>query len=1046
MTRLGLLVLTLALLGSLAHCASARAVAGPASEWGLGSLATRAYHAVFGPPASEYDTFQHAGRRSRVNNRPAVCILSQPDAELAPNGQSYIAASYVKFVEGAGARAIPVLHDEPEETQRTKYEACSALLIPGGDADLGPDSTFRISAKRFLDWAEDEHADGGYFPIWGTCLGFELLVAIYAGEGTLAEVSGRNHRETQRLETRPHHSRLLRALPPRLVRLLERDAVSYFNHGHALPLEAWSAAAGADDAGGAPLADSFDLLASAVTLDGTRVVSMFEHTSRPIYGVQWHPEKNLYEWTEEEDIPHSSEAARLAQAIANFVVDEARRSDHALPEDPAAAAQLLIYNYQPVPGVASENGLEADFEQIYVFPGSAASVWAAEARAAAASGADVDVDAVAKHHRHKHDDGSDSDDDDDDDDDNSDDDDDDHRAAKEADRVTTLPGAGILPFGLYAGYITVHASKHRQIFYVLAESKSEPDTKPVTMWMNGGPGCSSIGGGLMSEMGPFFPNEDGITLRPNPNTWTDLSNMLYAEIPAFVGFSKSDSEEDRTMGDSMIALDSLRFVLGFLQRFKSYRGREFNVAGESYAGHYVPNLAAMIQAWNRKDTGVVEAVPGGKARIPRHWFDDFADVGEINLRGIFLGNPWTHPQIDTTAELVSLWARCYISQDAMIGVLNHCDLTETLVPFKRAARALLDGSADGDGKDGDTTLDELHALVHAVVNSAARPEDTGRLWEDFAVDVARMDHKKDAEDGKDWELCKKAVELMDVDMGHINIYDLTVDVCPGPEHEEFALARALAGSGGGKGGALGLVHSVARMARANLGAGAGALSSARLRRRRGQAQLPYYAAKHGLRLRGDNGGDTPSGVPDLPGYDPCVHDEVAKYLNSRVVQEALHVIPKQDDADKAPDDSDNAGIMDWHICTPEDQIFYAKDDVLTPMLDVWRGILDEDPDINVAIFSGDMDGIVPTLGTRLWVQELGLEVKQHWQPWLDREGQVGGYTVVYDRLALLTVRGAGHMVPYTQPQRAHDMFEEFIKRGQKTDDDASGDAAAEAAA
>jgi gamma-glutamyl hydrolase len=45
-----------------------------------------------------------------LNDRPIIGILSQP-GDPAPEGYSYIAASYVKWVESAGARVIPIEFD-----------------------------------------------------------------------------------------------------------------------------------------------------------------------------------------------------------------------------------------------------------------------------------------------------------------------------------------------------------------------------------------------------------------------------------------------------------------------------------------------------------------------------------------------------------------------------------------------------------------------------------------------------------------------------------------------------------------------------------------------------------------------------------------------------------------------------------------------------------------------------------------------------------------------------------------------------------------------
>lgn len=41
-------------------------------------------------------------------------------------------------------------------------------------------------------------------------------------------------------------------------------------------------------------------------------------------------------------------------------------------------------------------------------------------------------------------------------------------------------------------------------------------------------------------------------------------------------------------------------------------------------------------------------------------------------------------------------------------------------------------------------------------------------------------------------------------------------------------------------------------------------------------------------------------------------------------------------------------------------------------------------------------------------------------------GQVGGYVEEYDGLTFSTVRNAGHMVPYTQPERAFHLFSHWI--------------------
>jgi len=66
-----------------------------------------------------------------------------------------------------------------------------------------------------------------------------------------------------------------------------------------------------------------------------------------------------------------------------------------------------------------------------------------------------------------------------------------------------------------------------------------------------GPGCSSLGGGFMSELGPFYPTQGGDRLQPNPYSWNNLTNVLWLESPAFVGFSYSNTTSDQIVGEAL---------------------------------------------------------------------------------------------------------------------------------------------------------------------------------------------------------------------------------------------------------------------------------------------------------------------------------------------------------------------------------------------------------------------------------------------------------------------------------------------------------------
>ncbi|RKP22215.1 peptidase S10, serine carboxypeptidase, partial [Syncephalis pseudoplumigaleata] len=78
----------------------------------------------------------------------------------------------------------------------------------------------------------------------------------------------------------------------------------------------------------------------------------------------------------------------------------------------------------------------------------------------------------------------------------------------------------------YSGYINVRSDKH--FFFWFFESRSSPDTDPLSLWLNGGPGCSSLFG-LFMEMGPCTVMEGGNDTRINPSSWNTQSNVMFLD-------------------------------------------------------------------------------------------------------------------------------------------------------------------------------------------------------------------------------------------------------------------------------------------------------------------------------------------------------------------------------------------------------------------------------------------------------------------------------------------------------------------------------------
>ncbi|KVI00969.1 Peptidase S10, serine carboxypeptidase [Cynara cardunculus var. scolymus] len=168
------------------------------------------------------------------------------------------------------------------------------------------------------------------------------------------------------------------------------------------------------------------------------------------------------------------------------------------------------------------------------------------------------------------------------------------------DLVINLPGQPNVDFRHYAGYVTVNENSGRALFYWFYEAWTLPEEKPLVLWLNGGPGCSSVGYGATQEIGPFIVSTDGKGLQLNPYSWNREANMLFLESPVGVGFSYSNTTSDYdNLGDDLTANDAYAFLHNWFLKFPSYKNKMFYIAGESYAGKYVPELAGLIQDKNK---------------------------------------------------------------------------------------------------------------------------------------------------------------------------------------------------------------------------------------------------------------------------------------------------------------------------------------------------------------------------------------------------------------------------------------------------------------
>ncbi|CEM04335.1 unnamed protein product [Vitrella brassicaformis CCMP3155] len=348
-------------------------------------------------------------RSGTGTGRPIIGIVTQPsnglrdrlrrrgeDATVAGEDVSTIAASYVRFVESGGARVVPVRYDASEDEWEYLFNSINGILFPGGAMFLEGGSPYMRAHEFFVRRAMKAFDQGDYFPVWGTCLGFEAIVDVISGDYSLIRQShfndsnhpsnlsfDRTHKPIQcsrmfrPLMAHPHadcrHESgpvgamngrhdvsapdpgLWSFLSPTILQVLENAKVVYYNHERGINLTTWESTPS--------LMEFFDVLSTSRDKNGVDFVSTIESRRYPIYGVQWHPEKNAFEWSPWLDIPHSSDAVRVTQYLALFLANEARKSSHTFPSRKAEFASL-IYHFPSIMTADAEH--KYTFEQLYL--------------------------------------------------------------------------------------------------------------------------------------------------------------------------------------------------------------------------------------------------------------------------------------------------------------------------------------------------------------------------------------------------------------------------------------------------------------------------------------------------------------------------------------------------------------------------------------------------------------------------------------------------------------------------------------------------------
>ncbi|XP_048195569.1 probable serine carboxypeptidase CPVL isoform X2 [Perognathus longimembris pacificus] len=224
----------------------------------------------------------------------------------------------------------------------------------------------------------------------------------------------------------------------------------------------------------------------------------------------------------------------------------------------------------------------------------------------------------------------------------------------------------------FSGYITVNKNYNSNLFFWFFPAQTESKNAPVVLWLQGGPGGSSMFG-LFVEHGPYLVTKN-MTVHARNFSWTTTFSMLYIDNPVGTGFSFTDNIHGYAVNEDDVARDLYSALTQFFQLFPEYRKNDFYATGESYAGKYVPAIAHYIHFANPKKTL------------------------KINLKGIALGDAYSDPESIIGGYAEFLYQIGLLDEEQKKYFQQQCDECIKYIKEQNWQKAfeILDKLLDGD--------------------------------------------------------------------------------------------------------------------------------------------------------------------------------------------------------------------------------------------------------------------------------------------------------------------------------------------------------------
>lgn len=286
-----------------------------------------------------------------------VGILSIPTTASASLGAtSYIPQSYVKWIEMQGARVVPIQYDLPPQMMNVILNQIDGVLFIGGaiERNVIEKNHYKYLASMRYITAKiiEQNMNGNHFPIFSICLGFELLpiVAMDSNISRQSDAFLNNNKisdfthiggSTMKFTNLTKEEEQLMVTKPLHHEFTTKDKFDFANGNNIYNYHNKSFLM---DEKYMKEYEEFLKVVTYTEHKGKKYVSMYQFKSLPFYGVQFHPEKVLYEFIKE-GIPKSQDAIRLSQKLCGIFIRECQKNYNLHVFGVSNDANFFIENY-----------------------------------------------------------------------------------------------------------------------------------------------------------------------------------------------------------------------------------------------------------------------------------------------------------------------------------------------------------------------------------------------------------------------------------------------------------------------------------------------------------------------------------------------------------------------------------------------------------------------------------------------------------------------------------------------------------------------------